>query len=154
MTLDPVYDTPFVMTREARRFGADSRVWRFASGRAGAVRALMRAFGVVTIRDEAGVPDEHTTFVYVLDADGSRVRCPFRRRSRAMPRTSFASPQSWQPRRASLVRSQANVVRAGLMLEGADVECEVWKERDERVAIDPERRCSNSRVAMRDRIEA
>ncbi len=70
VTLDPDYDTPFVLAREARRYGADARVWRFAGGTPRDVRSLMRAFGVVTERDRHGVPDVHTTFVYVLDRSG------------------------------------------------------------------------------------
>ena len=67
ITLDPGYDTPFVMSVAARRFAADPNVWRFASGQPDDVRRLLRAFGVVSKKDEHGVPDVHTTFVYVLD---------------------------------------------------------------------------------------
>jgi protein SCO1/2 len=67
ITLDPAYDTPFVMSVAARRFGADPDLWRFASGRPDDLRRLIRAFGVVTQKDEHGVPDIHTTFIYLLD---------------------------------------------------------------------------------------
>lgn len=67
VTLDPDYDTPFVMAGFAREFAADASVWRFASGRPSDVRRLMQAFGVVTRADRNGIPDVHTTFVYVLD---------------------------------------------------------------------------------------
>jgi protein SCO1/2 len=67
ITLDPGYDTPFVMSLAAKRFAADPDVWRFASGRPDDLRRLLRAFAVVSQTDEHGVPDVHTTFVYVLD---------------------------------------------------------------------------------------
>jgi protein SCO1/2 len=68
VTLDPSYDTPFVMAGFGREFkGVDPDVWRFASGRAQDVRKLLASFGVVTHKDEHGIPDVHTTFIYVLD---------------------------------------------------------------------------------------
>jgi len=68
LTLDPRYDTPVVMAREARLLAARVPGWRFATGSPDAVRALMRAFGVDVRPDRRGVPDVHTTFVYILDA--------------------------------------------------------------------------------------
>jgi len=74
ITLDPRYDTPFVMSRLARQFDADSGRWRLASGPEKNVRALMRAFGVVVGNDKTGVPDAHSSFVYVLDRRGRLTR--------------------------------------------------------------------------------
>ena len=65
VTLDPGYDTPFVMAREAQTFGADATIWKFASGSPRDIRRLMRADGVVTRLDEHGVPEEHSSFVYL-----------------------------------------------------------------------------------------
>jgi protein SCO1/2 len=67
VTLDPDFDTPFIMSRVAASFNADPAVWRLASGKAADIHALIRTFGVVVQPDEKGVPDEHTTAVYVLD---------------------------------------------------------------------------------------
>ena len=67
ITLDPDYDTPFVMARLAHEFTADPRRWRFASGDPATVRALMRAFGIIAKNDARGIPDVHSTFVYLLD---------------------------------------------------------------------------------------
>lgn len=67
MTLDPDYDTPSVMARVARRFHASSAGWRFASGRPADIRQLMQSLGVEVQPDEHGIPDVHTSFVYVLD---------------------------------------------------------------------------------------
>jgi cytochrome oxidase Cu insertion factor (SCO1/SenC/PrrC family) len=67
ITLDPDFDTPAVMARVASRFGVPRDGWRFASGRAADVRALMQSLGVEAEPDEHGVPEAHTSFVYVLD---------------------------------------------------------------------------------------
>jgi len=69
ITLDPVYDTPAVMARVAHRFGVSRDGWRFASGRPKDVRALMRSLGVEAEPDAHGIPEEHTSFVYLLDRD-------------------------------------------------------------------------------------
>lgn len=70
VTLDPRYDTPFVMARQAHAMGADIRRWRLASGAPGDVARLMRAFGVVTQMDEKGIPDVHSTVIFLLDRKG------------------------------------------------------------------------------------
>jgi protein SCO1 len=74
ITLDPGYDSPFVMARYAEAYGADAATWRLASGVPHDVRALMGAFGVVARPDRNGVPDAHTSFVYVLDSRGRLAR--------------------------------------------------------------------------------
>jgi len=74
VTLDPTYDTPTVMAREARKFRARVPGWRFASGSIASVHALMLALGVAAQPDPSGVPDVHSTFVYVLDARGRLAR--------------------------------------------------------------------------------
>ena len=67
VTLDPDYDTPFVMAGLARSFSANPARWAFASGHAASVRRLMRSFGVIAEKDKNGVPDVHGSFVYLLD---------------------------------------------------------------------------------------
>jgi cytochrome oxidase Cu insertion factor (SCO1/SenC/PrrC family) len=67
VTLDPGYDTPFVMAEYARRVGADPRHWRFVSGSPRDVGALMRRFGVV------GNAAAHSSLIYVV-RDGLTVR--------------------------------------------------------------------------------
>jgi protein SCO1/2 len=72
VTLDPTHDTPFAMSRYAQAYGAaGASDWRFASGSPAAVRAWMRAFGVSTSFGSDGVPDEHSSFVYLFDARGT-----------------------------------------------------------------------------------
>ena len=74
ITLDPVYDTPFVMAMVARRFAADAALWRVASGDRTDVEGVSRVFGVAIEKNPRGIPDVHSTFVYVLDARGRLVR--------------------------------------------------------------------------------
>lgn len=70
-TLDPEYDTPFVMQRYARTYGAGTLGdWKFASGTPADVSALMHAFGVTVWRGSGGVPDVHSGFVYILNEQG------------------------------------------------------------------------------------
>ncbi len=59
-TLDPAYDTPFVMSSYARHFDTDGGRWRFVSGTTPSVRALMHEFRVT------GDADEHSSFIYVV----------------------------------------------------------------------------------------
>ncbi len=68
LTLDPEFDTPFVMSGLSALFKANPAVWRFGSGPPANVRALMRLFGIVVQPDEKGIPDAHTTAVYILDS--------------------------------------------------------------------------------------
>jgi protein SCO1/2 len=70
ITLDPAYDTPFVMARHARELGASARSWRIASGAPRDVERLLAAFGVDRIFDKDGVPDAHSSFIYVFDRQG------------------------------------------------------------------------------------
>ncbi len=70
ITLDPGYDTPFVMSRLAHEMKADPLRWRMASGSPADVTALMHAFGVTAKQNKAGIPDAHSSFVYILDRNG------------------------------------------------------------------------------------
>ncbi|HZV77261.1 MAG TPA: SCO family protein [Candidatus Babeliales bacterium] len=71
ITLDPEHDSPRTMRELAGRFEANSRYWLLAGGSLKDVHAIMRAFGVVSVEGRSGHHDEHTTFVYVFDADGN-----------------------------------------------------------------------------------
>lgn len=66
ITLDPAYDTPYVMASAARAYAADPSRWRWASGRRNDVERVLAAFGVVHDGYET-----HSTFVYVLDRRGA-----------------------------------------------------------------------------------
>jgi protein SCO1/2 len=69
VTLDPDHDSPLVMAAVARPFGVPREAWRFASGRPADVRQLMRSLRVDVEPDAHGVPDAHSSFVYILDRD-------------------------------------------------------------------------------------
>jgi len=73
ITLDPIYDTPFVMAQFAREFAARPDSWRFASGRPADIERLLHAFGVARAHEHAGMhdaPDVHSTFAYLIGVDG------------------------------------------------------------------------------------
>ena len=74
LTLDPQYDTPFVMARLARALDAHATTWRVGSGSVRAIDTLRRAFGVVVVPDRVGVPEQHSSFVYLLDEREKLVR--------------------------------------------------------------------------------
>jgi cytochrome oxidase Cu insertion factor (SCO1/SenC/PrrC family) len=70
ITLDPDYDTPFIMGRFAQTLGAKTPHWRVASGQPHDVDVILAAFGVE--RDHRGdsrhaAPEAHSTFIYLLD---------------------------------------------------------------------------------------
>jgi protein SCO1/2 len=71
ITLDPEYDTPFVMSQAAKEFSAHAPRWRFASGKPSDVHAFMGAFGVIAQRGREGFPDVHSSVIYILDARGA-----------------------------------------------------------------------------------
>ena len=74
VTLDPEHDTLATMRTLANRFDARPPRWIVATGDVSTVHTMMRRFGVVTQVGADGVPDMHTTFVYVLDARGQLER--------------------------------------------------------------------------------
>ncbi len=74
LTLDPEHDTPVAMRALANRFDARSPRWVMASGNPSPVHTLMRRFNVVAERGPDGVPEMHTTFVYILNARGEIAR--------------------------------------------------------------------------------
>ena len=70
VSIDPAYDTPFVVANYARGLGARPPVWRFATGRPRDVARVLAAFGVVLQRGPDGIPDVHSDFIYILDRGG------------------------------------------------------------------------------------
>jgi len=69
ITVEPQYDTPFVMASAAQRFGVSADRWRWASGTSQNIQHVMTAFGVGDI-----MSDTHGEFVYLLDRHGRRQR--------------------------------------------------------------------------------
>jgi protein SCO1/2 len=70
VTLDPEHDSLGDMRKIAREFAADSHSWLVAGGTVGNVESLMHRFGVIAVSGKNGYREGHTTFVYVLDANG------------------------------------------------------------------------------------
>lgn len=70
ISLDPGYDTPFVISNFARELDARSPRWRFVTGRSADVAQVLAAFGVVVEKGSDGIPDAHSDLIYVLDAHG------------------------------------------------------------------------------------
>jgi protein SCO1 len=71
ITLDPEHDSPRAMRALAERFDANPRYWLLAGGAVANVHEVMRKFGVISIEKPGGKDDAHTTYVYVLGADGA-----------------------------------------------------------------------------------
>jgi len=74
VTLDPEHDSLADMHKIAREFSADPHRWLIAGGSARDVHDVMARFGVVAVSGKSGYREEHTTFVYVLDAAGKLVK--------------------------------------------------------------------------------
>lgn len=70
ITLDPQHDSPKTMRELASRFAPNPNYWLLASGSVRNVEEVMRRFGVLSVEGKRGYRDEHTTFVYMLDAEG------------------------------------------------------------------------------------
>ena len=70
VSLDPAFDTPFVIANYARELQAQRPQWRFVTGRQANVAAVLAAFGVVVAKGADGIPDAHSDLIYVLDRHG------------------------------------------------------------------------------------
>jgi protein SCO1/2 len=70
ITLDPEHDSLADMRKIARTFSADARHWLVAGGAVTDVRSIMNHFGVIASTGQSGYREAHTTFIYVLDANG------------------------------------------------------------------------------------
>ncbi|MBV8531691.1 MAG: SCO family protein, partial [Candidatus Eremiobacteraeota bacterium] len=70
ITLDPEHDSPATMRALAERFEADPRYWLVAGGSISGIHRIMQSFGVISVAGKNGYREEHTTFVYILNAEG------------------------------------------------------------------------------------
>ncbi len=68
ISLDPVRDTPEVLTAYARGYQADPELWTFATGEEGDIQKLGEAVGLEYRR--AGERIDHNLRTVVLDANG------------------------------------------------------------------------------------
>lgn len=74
ISLDPRHDTVAAMRTLSNRFGAHTPQWTFATGAVANVQAVMRLFDVVAVANTGGIPEMHTTFVYLVNPAGHIVR--------------------------------------------------------------------------------
>ncbi len=69
MTIDPVFDTPAVLARYGRAYGADPSRWSLVTGPAARIDELAARFGIVAEHPRPGVVG-HTEAAIVLDGRG------------------------------------------------------------------------------------
>ena len=68
ITLDPKWDKPPVLEAYARRWAADTRTWRFATGQPEEIRRIAEEFGVQFWADEDALA--HSSSVGMITQDG------------------------------------------------------------------------------------
>jgi protein SCO1 len=68
ITLDPKWDEPPVLEAYARRWAADTRTWRFATGRPEEIRRVAEEFGVRYWAEEDALA--HSSSVGIITPDG------------------------------------------------------------------------------------
>jgi protein SCO1 len=93
ISLDPGYDTPFVIANYAHELQARTPAWRFVTGRTSDIARVLAAFGVVVEKGSDGIPDAHSDFIYILDRRGTLVNTlPLSTNSVADLRKALAQP--------------------------------------------------------------
>ena len=71
VSFDPEFDTPSVLAAHAKQVGADSRVWRFATGERSAIEAFALRFGVSVVREGSAADNvTHNLRTAVIGSDG------------------------------------------------------------------------------------
>ena len=73
ITLDPEHDTPAVLRAWASARRIEAQGWSFATGPAADVDAVVRAYGVGSVRQPNG-EIEHTVATFLIDRDGRIAR--------------------------------------------------------------------------------
>lgn len=72
VSFDPDFDTPSVLAAHAKQVGADSRVWRFATGERRAIEAFALRFGVSVVREGSAADNvTHNLRTAVIGSDGT-----------------------------------------------------------------------------------
>jgi protein SCO1 len=69
ITLDPKQDTPAVLARYARLFGADAAAWHFLTGPSAQVESAIAAWGMWVKTAPSGALD-HPSRIFLLDPQG------------------------------------------------------------------------------------
>jgi protein SCO1/2 len=73
VTLDPVYDTPDVLTRYGNAYGADPTIWTFVTGPAAGIDDVAGRLGIIVERPRPGLI-VHSEAAIVVDATGRVAR--------------------------------------------------------------------------------
>jgi protein SCO1/2 len=72
VSIDPQFDTPEILAAHARRAGADTRVWRFATGDPETVTRLAGRFGVSVFREGSDASSiTHNLRTAIVKPDGT-----------------------------------------------------------------------------------
>jgi protein SCO1/2 len=69
ITVDPEHDTPDVLERYARTFGANSAGWKFLTGSAAEIQDIERRYGVFATKSPDS-PLDHTNLTSLVDPRG------------------------------------------------------------------------------------
>ncbi|MDP9111706.1 MAG: SCO family protein [Candidatus Eremiobacteraeota bacterium] len=79
ISLDPVYDSPRVLLRYGKQFGADARAWSLVTGQQSQVQHLLNRFGISSLRiseaafihdDKVFVADQHGKIADIVNTAG------------------------------------------------------------------------------------
>ena len=73
ITLDPAFDTPRVLKRYGRAYGADPRYWTLATGAPGSIDQLAARLGIASAWTQPGTL-VHTEAAVILDREGAIAR--------------------------------------------------------------------------------
>jgi protein SCO1/2 len=69
ITLDPKRDTPEILNRYARLFGADPAAWHYLTGEPTQVESVIKAWGMWVKSDPTGALD-HPSRIFLVDPQG------------------------------------------------------------------------------------
>jgi protein SCO1/2 len=71
ITLDPKRDTPEILNRYARLFGADPAAWHYLTGEPAQVDSVIKAWGMWVKSGPSGALD-HPSRIFLVDPDGQQ----------------------------------------------------------------------------------
>ena len=71
VSLDPLSDTPKSLKTFAKRFGADTRLWSFITGRPRDIERLAEALWLFRSGKKKDQLDDHSTSLWLVDAQGA-----------------------------------------------------------------------------------
>lgn len=114
LTLDPKFDTPAVLRKYSRAYGADPRLWTLATGETASMDDLATRLGVATQWTRPGTL-VHTEAAIVLDRDG--------RIAEIIDGNAWTPGQVLATAREAAGANSAPLARIGLWLNAAVESC-------------------------------